>query len=1658
MSAVSSHGLRYNVYILVMLLFPLGLWAQEAPEDSVPDQTDPDVEWSLPLVGWSPSNPFAEEEAPPSLFNLDRGDTEVDLYILGFWNVSSTYATGVAFHPPLPGSGDRVTFPYVYPGFQTNLFEQTVDLTLSLWLYERYFFEASFADDSTMNTIAAGYYAAEDELVRELVVGNVPLAVQPYPYQYAGSPNAAAGNRPTPGAVVRLGTARTYHEFLLQLENSVARRERFVAGAAVQETRIAPQSYLRGRVFVLPDENVEALEVFVEDGDGTVLEAGGTRRFRRVEPESGEYVLVDDQGILRLTDDLTDTGTIAVWYETDAGPVGSVGAGSGAIVPLDTDLTPIDGALLPFDFASGDLFPGVNGSPAVDATGADYRLSLADGRDALVLRELGRYSPFEAASFYAAPASAVLDDERTRIRVVRAASRLATEETYTIDTIAAEGLIRVAADSDPRSRGWRYPFAARDYASATMYGPRSSPEVPAGDIEILLEYRTDTTGIVVDPDIVPGTLVVTANGVPLEGAEYDQGTGELVLPEGLDPNATIDLSYRVYQEGGGDGDLVVVNGNRWSVTDSLYLTFATGLRWTLASQGFSEELDQHPGVVTVSSGITYETDDLLVDSALAVQVSQPDTTGYMRLFGAGESTWSLTPNAEAVFPAAFPADAGVGSGIASAPLSSLNRVIAPYRDYWTIDALGNVGLQAYTSTIDAEGDASGERMGPYLARSTDEGYTGTVAVLEWDSLEPDEWTGAHLRVSADPVDLRDATAVTVRYRYLPQNDADTSGDPEFLLQLGTIAEDLDGDGVIDEGASAVDPGLRFDLADGSFRRAGQYAPALTRAHSEDGNDDGVLGAEASGAIWSGLVSTAQLRTAGWREVTFELDRDEVERLSAVRGARLIVVNGDAVDAVGAARLLVGQVTVLRTGSATVIDTGGGSVRPSFGEDPLSGAQSLESRYTEVGDRFNPDEDDQSVLRLALSGAGSEAIAVETTVPEISLDRYRTLAVYAYLAEPDPIADGSATVSFRVSPYRRADSADASWTVDAATLTGGWHEISVNLDNGEVAVDNAVIDTVSLPSDASSYLRLFTITASGIDTGTLYVDELHARDPRATAAFAGRVSLDWGVDIGAGRLSLSQDLAAQSQGFRNAETGVSGGTGDTTINRSLYTRSRAEYRLETFRVAGETSARVTGLGETGAFAHELDTPVVPGVVSLEERFRRDYDYLDPFVDRSLAIAVGSESLGSHRLEAANRVDALETEQSWDLLTTPPLPERVTFSITVGLSARDLDTVVENNDYGSDWVASSNRFIHVVDDGRMERRGSATTDLGYGDFLLTLDGAWKNESDTTGLQNNAIGWVAELPVDIGDPGRRPWRFTPRYTREYEADERRQSDRFGRDAELWSGAIGAEPVVFTAIPVLELFQDGSAPGIDLTTPEGALERRAYRSEGRLQFSRALGSRVRDLFVPSDLELLLDRRRSWEGATLDDERTWQAGITAIAINLFGTQGSRPLTERYESDEFRTSLVLTLTEQVGAMPLGHRVALENEATLFGFNEAELSLLTSFEQARTAVRGDRSASVTGEIAYTWIRPGYPGIPVFERMEEKPYYRHTESLGYEASFLEGSLDQSELTLGHDTSLIVGENGRISAFGQIGWLVDPGAYEAGSLQAIGLLLGLEGELRY
>lgn len=1600
---------------------------------------------------FQPYNPFLEEEAPPALFSIDRTDADVDIYVLGNWLATSRVATGFALHPPLVESGKRMTFPYEYPGFETELFSQTLDIVLSLWLYNRYFFEASFADDSSTNTVAAGYVAVEDELVRELVVGNVPLAVGYYPFQYTGSPGTRTGNTPRPGAVVRLETARTYHELLLQLENSRLETRRFSGSGVLQEVRIRPEDYLRQGIYVLPHAPVRQLTVYAYDPDGSVeIEAADSstdrRTFTVLDPTRGDYVADTATGILRLGPDISREITIAVAYDPDDP--------SGSLVALDAEDTPTD-EIVPFPLESdGGTTTYGTGEIPLDRYRMRVTAGTGTGRRGVYLTRPGLYSPFAAANHFDLPAGAraAVQDGTARIRLVRRGTRTPaeTEAGFLIEPIAQGTLLRVirreggsadGARSAPNGRDWKYPFSP-----AHLYGPRSHPGANLAPVDLLVEFRTEEAGLFIDGDIVPGTVSITRNGRPVPGSDIDYTTGEISFPQGIGTAAEVDVRYRVYTPEGGTGDVVAISGNRWQISDSLLLSLATGMRWTIAEDRYSQELDEHPGQVTASMGAEYTTEDLTVNAATAIQVFQPDTTGYMRLFGGGAETLTLAPRATTLFPASAPN-----------AFSDTDRVIPLYRDYWTSDGLGNFALQTYTDQVTADENREGARMGPYLARSTDGNLTGTIGVLEWETLAPGQWVGALLRATSPPMDLRDARRITVRYRYLGEEGT------ELIVQLGALEEDLDRDSRVDRGRSAIDPTFEFNLPSGRMRRAGQDAPGLAEPHREDVRRDGVLREE----VPEGIVDLPNLALGSdetWQIHTFTLTAQEAARLADLRGVRFLVRNPtSATDNTAAGRLLIGSVDIERTGNATVTAGHDRNARASVGSDGAT--PSLRDTFDIVKERFNPDDSDQPVLDFtwdAESGTSDRA-AVEFSIPDTIPDRYGRLVFFARLNGNDgnsPAAPPVEKVTLTLAPHRDASpSQTLSVKIPAALLyestDAPWREISVNLQTGELSLAGA--PDATLPRDTTAVLRHATVSVEGISrAGTLFFDELHLSEPRAGTAAAGRIGLVWQTDLGKGRLTLEQDLEAQTSGFRSSET-TSSSTGSAG---TVAGRSRAAYRANRFLLAGEGFYRFeedrTG---SGALGHQITLPiggVEPVGLVVEDEFLRDFDPAAPLADRRFGFSLGTTRTGRYRFSHHHQAHQRATNLRWGTVLTPPRAGPVGVSFDAEADLRDLDRTIGMGDYGDSWLETG-RFIVPPGpsggDTRQERRLDAGADIEVYQLRTEASGGWRNRSDTAGTQESIAGVEAELPLEFAPPAARRWTLTPGYRRTYRATDRAESDTYNEDFTIWRATLGDEPMVLTTVPFVELFQSPDTLGFDDLEPPR--EARLYEAEARMRFSRAFTSRPRDLWVPADAETLIRRTAEWEDETSTDYRIWQISTTAVAINLFGMQGSTPIAPWYMSDEFRNRVFFALTESVPGEITRWRVEVRNDTVLLGFRENELALSAAAE----LTGGDLNRTdLTGKTAYVWRRAGHPPFAVFRRMEVPPFYRHSEHAEVTAAFEMGEFSGSELTIGHETALVVSENGEFRIFADAGWIVDPAEYEDGALHLIGIQAGIEGVLRY
>jgi predicted Zn-dependent peptidase len=185
------------------------------------------------------------EEAGSQLFNMDINKSEVSLFISGYWKGSLDVNWGMA----------NSTFgTYPYSENVPLLFTQETDLTLSLWIWQKWFLEASFIDGYDVNTYRAGYQGLPGETVQYVGVGNTGLDFPVFPYLDLGGDSTSSF-----GIYGRFGSKELQFHTLFRYD-AAAREERIFLGIRERSfLYLMPDKPLRGRSFVLPDENIASV-------------------------------------------------------------------------------------------------------------------------------------------------------------------------------------------------------------------------------------------------------------------------------------------------------------------------------------------------------------------------------------------------------------------------------------------------------------------------------------------------------------------------------------------------------------------------------------------------------------------------------------------------------------------------------------------------------------------------------------------------------------------------------------------------------------------------------------------------------------------------------------------------------------------------------------------------------------------------------------------------------------------------------------------------------------------------------------------------------------------------------------------------------------------------------------------------------------------------------------------------------------------------------------------------------------------------------------------------------------------------------------------------------------------------------------------------------
>lgn len=1579
-------------------------------------------------------------EAPTEIFSASLGDAEVDLSLLGSWTAGVSLGTGLLWAPGQPVQL-LDAFPSLDLGF---LFSQTPDVTISLRMLKRYFLDVSVLGSFSDNAIVLGYDGQPGEALQSVRVGTA--GIEQEPSEFLQVPSQAASSI---GVSARLAAGSGVNDVLLRWDSTGSRSRVFLGKNELAEEVHAPDSYIRGRFFFLPDMGVQDLEVLLEEEGGTIADAVG-RRYRRAGFD--DVILDSTQGLVSIR--VAWAGRMLVFYRKGGAAVGTTVGGT---LPDDSGGKRDPTVSIPFSWTMGSY---------LGQDMADRKVSVPGSGDFLLLWEPGDSSPFEVCNTYGFSGAPPADVSRISFGLVQKpeGASLASDLVYLADP--ANRRFSVLVDRDPtgpnRFENF-YPFAD---PTGLLYGPARDSLAGQLDYEIAAQFLTPLDSYVLESDIVPGSVQVTVNGVTETRFEVDASSGTLVLLFDVRPTDRIEVRWRKASAGLSGGDILLTWRDRIPLSQSITLDLSAGLRWNADPWSYSPEPYARSGTLIAAVGLRGTGKDLDWSVQAGAAFTNPDTTGILRLFGMEGHSLGIDLSEEAAYPAS-PPDASSIPGLGQA-----NRGELLYRDYRQYGALGSASLQAidWAGAPAALPYADGSRMGPYNVLGTSTSSSGTSLVMDF-GLQIGQWAGAQLPVAGGAdVDLSDARSITVRVK---AQDVAAGSDFQLHLQLGGLGEDLDGDSAMDVELSSTVAGFSFDPAAQPALKVGA-GPTLEGngiRDTEDRNANEILDQEQAARVVT--VSPTALHfngDAAWQTVTYALSTAERALLQSTRGVRLVVTAA----ALSTGRLVIDSLSIEKSPfwveNASGGPTGTLSAREApegllGGNDPGTGSR-LEDSFPEVITRFHSGVQAQEVLELKWQGVGVDGARLAGYAAQGTGGiAYDSIVLYLRAAAP---MDTGATLSFQLSD---SDGQGVLWSFSGAEVPDTlWHELRVSRTGLSVSVDGVEIPaTVTWDSSSGdlAHLILEVSDGLGLSDGSLILDEIHCVDPRSAvgAALLGDLSARFpGTILKAGNLPLLANVSID-QHLSFATRGFSPLYGIPLSAEELTSRTKLGAEILFAQVEADILLRHHD-GVFGAYgAHRVTIPTTSIPVSYTDSFS-----LTPAGDFSRENLLDVRPLPAVSVQVSSRADAVEERlsQAWVASTSLlPLPALSLFS-QLEVSQTLTGYTAAQDWYGARWLRGYELIAPWAggdDDARGEKLSArllfqpeSTERAPWEAELSASTAAAASAYSTLGrTQQNDLAMAARLLYRFLDGEVTAASLGMRYARALTLTTLEgPGTRFTAETAAWAGALAPQGYILTGIPFFEILADES--GSILPLWPATLVSGTYNPSATITFQRNYGSRLRDLLIPSLVEVAVERQIDKTADLTRSALSITPRLATRAANIFGRMGSTPVLPFFRTDEYSVGLSAVMEEVAGESLQLSKLAADAYAALYGFQGEEVTLVESLrrEEADAVTLSSQT-----QLLYDWSFRPAAGVPfrfLPAEVGASGYFSHRESAQLTVQWQdEGAYHPVSLLLGHATTLLYPERGFLKASASIG--VDVESLTGGSYAyRFAVKLGLEANLTF
>jgi len=1373
-------------------------------------------------------------EPPEQVMGLSLGDSEVSLFLTGSWMGT------------LQGNAGFSTSPLGTKFFSPEtplLFTQEADLTMSLWINQRWFVEATFLDDSEKNTYRAGYQGLPGEFVQYQGVGNTGLDFPSFPYLDLG------GDSPSSfGYYGRVGSGGVNVHTLFRYDAASRDEKVFLGGRERTFSYVDLSNSVRGVSFILPDTNIDSeILVYIEDEKGSLRGSDG-RRWRLA--AASEYAAGRVQGLIELT--ARPEGMVAVSYTKGANDQ-------------------------PWNLSMGSSYSSPAGflsevqkyfnSSRINLNNYNLpREVLISGRHALVIREPGNFSPFERQNRYESPSS--MSEEAVLVRLSTGTS-ITGYRLVPIEESAASADIPlyVAASSKrniyellPAKSGLSQRSFEACWPLAQEYPEIYLPGAQAfsGDAGLKFTNYGGAGSFQIGTDVVPGSIQVWRSGIIDTNFNFNPSTGEVTLRGPTGANELIRITYLKRSEETRLGSIASGIGVVYQKDESPFSAqAAVGVRWNLTESSFSEEGSSSPGTVGISVKTAWDYDYLKAQITAGFAFDQNDTTGLYRAAGmeGHETVLSLPPETSFISnpPSGF---------------SVLDRADLIYRNYYNNGVTGSTLMSAGWNGANV---ISGINR-PYPVKDPQIKDAQSLA-MEFTLSGAGKWTGFQTPLGYDSGIVSRAGEIEIPYRLYGFNNSVSQF--KLIVQIGSLSGK---DFAYNENPSLVWEKTLYSGSvsgiDGSLR-IGRFV--ITEAERLSLADAGYLrviavydsgvGDEITGVV---ILSPPIVRGAAFRSVTF--------KGSTIRGtdgflsannkvtARETVDSGNILEAEygGIIKRLHpedGKQRVLRIDWEDMEPETSAGIDGRIGELPFAGYRAL-SFFVK-----GPANERDGTLSF-LSASGPETILQPQFEAHIPLSAFMggkwSKVTINYAGAGRRISVDGVDVPgawFRYSPAVKSN--------DKIEGKSGYTAVLINPQQaGSLVNDSICIDEIILEESAMTYR---------INAGTAF-----------EYSKSGTLLSFNGTDV------LSDFLISTSveSEFRtdpeNKELDTAG---------SMAHRTGTEFSVLGAKLNGNLSYTLTNddflwSAEHGIFK-EWD------LASVQETF-----YVSPRDSNSKhGFSVSFSSNFYTKADTSINYDYLGLERKW-ALGIGYKPEREIYpSIDLsGFAAWTQDGKIEEDEsYADVWTKTWGQM--VPDNGR-DARGRKTNakiiiteDTKPVGAALTIEGS-TNSTMTNTITNMDHSAFLDVPVFIKKTS-----FNFRAGRSF----RKQIYFWGSDVSSDGGkffeSINDFVPLWTTVPGYSLF----AYDVNDAMDESYYNSSAYDITRYMAFNDHFSARANfpliytpaAFVVPSSASLRLERILEQKLDTRSDMLNLGAGLGFSAVNMFGAFGYLPIFKFYQSDEF---------------------------------------------------------------------------------------------------------------------------------------------------------------